>query len=307
MLLLLSTAARHFEYLRTATVGLMPRRCLPKEGEAHALFLQIVAGMKELVHSIWEANSIERSTAGLCAAFEGLTEDDAQDIASTITEFCLLHEDKDEATDELMRLTVAFLLNSFASASHNEVWLCRFCALFNHSCDPSAVLDTDERTVAMRLLRSVSAGEEITFCYVPLKEDPAAWPLQRRQDFLSKSFGFTCSCHRCMEEAAEAGVDNFQVPRSIGRHWDPRVTMRWESATGQLVLLVSVDLAEVLPLVAGELRCDLAAEQLRLTAGERQASVHLPCRCVEVAAKLTRRRLLLTLAEDVDKKRSKSW
>lgn len=221
MLLLLSTTAKHFEYLQSATIGLMPRRCLPKEGEAHALFLQIVAGMKELVHLVWEAKSIERSTAALCAAFEGLNEEDGREIASNITSFCSQQEDHEKAVEELLRLTVAFLLNSFAAASNNEVRLCRFCALFNHSCDPSATPETHGGIVGMRLLRSVAPGEEITFSYVPLK-DPAAWPVERRQEFLSKSFGFRCNCHRCIEEAVP------EVPRSINGGWQPNMMMRWE-------------------------------------------------------------------------------
>lgn len=221
MLLLLSTTAKHFEYLKTATFGLMPRRRLPKEGEAHALFLQIVSGMKELVHLVWEAKSVERSTEALCAAFEGLSQEDGREIATTISSFGLKQEDLGKAAEELMRLTVVFLLNSFAS-SDNEVRLCRFCALFNHSCDPSATPETEDGSVGMRLLRPVAAGEEITFSYVPLKQDPSAWPVERRQEFLSKSFGFQCSCHRCVEERVPP------MPRSMTGGWQPLVAMHWE-------------------------------------------------------------------------------
>ncbi|CAK9012390.1 unnamed protein product [Durusdinium trenchii] len=174
MLLLLSTTAKNFDHLKKATFGLMPRHGLPKEGDVHALFLQIIAGMKELVSLVFEAKSTGRSAAALCAAFEGLSQDDAIDIATSITSFCLQHKHQEEAADELMRLTVAFLLNSFA-ASSNEVRLCRFCALFNHSCDPSATPETEGDYVSMRLLRPVAAGEEITFCYVPLKQDLRGW------------------------------------------------------------------------------------------------------------------------------------
>eukprot|EP00434_Breviolum_minutum_P023370 symbB.v1.2.020616.t1/scaffold1747.1/size103332/3 len=291
MLLLLSTTAKHFECLKTATFGLMPRRRLPKEGEAHALFLQIVSGMKELVHLVWEAKSVERSTEALCAAFEGLSQEDGREIATTITSFGLQQEDLGKAAEELMRLTVVFLLNSFAS-SDNEVRLCRFCALFNHSCDPSAAPETEDGRVGMRLLRPVAAGEEITFSYVPLKQDPSAWPVERRQEFLSKSFGFQCSCHRCVEERVPP------MPRSMTGGWQPLVTMHWEEIDRSLLLFLSIDISEVLPLRPEQLLCDLAVEHLRLCAGDQEAVIALPCCCVEAAAaKLARRRLLLTLKE----------
>ncbi|CAJ1347942.1 unnamed protein product, partial [Effrenium voratum] len=95
-----------------------------------AVFVAILEGLRELV-ALVAATSLERSSAALLAAFEGLKEEDARDIASTLGAFCHRQPDE-EAKEELMRLTVCFLLNSFGSS--DEVRLCRFCALFNHSC-----------------------------------------------------------------------------------------------------------------------------------------------------------------------------
>lgn len=49
-------------------------------------------------------------------------------MACSLLGFC----SKGSDVDELLRLTTVFLLNSFAA--ENEVRLCRFCALLNHSC-----------------------------------------------------------------------------------------------------------------------------------------------------------------------------
>eukprot|EP00435_Cladocopium_sp_Y103_P014844 s236_g3.t1 len=237
MLLLLSTTAKHFEYLQSATIGLTPRRCLPKEG-------RLIRLQKASIPS----------------------KEDGREIASNITSFCSQQEDHEKAAEELLRLTVAFLLNSFAAASNNEVRLCRFCALFNHSCDPSATPETDGGI------------------------DPAAWPVERRQEFLSKSFGFRCNCHRCIEEAVP------EVPRSVKGGWQPDMMMRWESAERMADPRILV-----LPLRPDQLQCDLAAQHLRLRAGDHEALIALPCPCVEAAtARLARRRLLLTLKESED-------
>merc|ERR1719223_293509 len=99
-----------------------------------------------------------------------MIQSDALMISKELWEFCETHPSTDDA--ELVRLTTVFLLNSFGS-SRSEVRLCRFCALFNHSCEPCALPQWEtagesQQIVGMRLLRDVAAGEEITFAYMSL-------------------------------------------------------------------------------------------------------------------------------------------
>ena len=129
----------------------------------------------------------------------------------------------------------------------------------------------------------MAAGEEITFCYVPLKQvapeisslshaqEPMAWPLERRQDFLAKTFGFRCSCPGCL------GADSLR-----GR---PTVLMRWLDAP--LRLLVWLELP------SGS--CDVSPTELRLCEGSEEQYVRLPCAMEVLEARRHKGLLRLTL------------
>lgn len=69
----------------------------------------------------------------------------------------------------------------------------------NHSCRPNVALCAGE-TGVIRLvaIRPVAAGEEVLVSY--LGESELLRPTERRQQLLSKSWGFVCGCARCSAE-----------------------------------------------------------------------------------------------------------
>eukprot|EP00933_Yihiella_yeosuensis_P003335 TRINITY_DN10604_c0_g1_i1.p1 TRINITY_DN10604_c0_g1~~TRINITY_DN10604_c0_g1_i1.p1 ORF type:complete len:436 (+),score=79.36 TRINITY_DN10604_c0_g1_i1:33-1310(+) len=325
MLLLLATTARNYDRLRQVSYGLMPRGSLPRAEHAGAevqkVFLQIVDGMREMLEVVRHVQSLDRTVAALRSCFDDLSEQDAKMVAAALVVFCGQHASEEDDA-ELLRLTVVFLLNSFGS-SKDEIRLCRFCALFNHSCEPCAMPEWEgsgdsKQMVGMRLVRSVSAGEEITFAYMPIHQDPTAWQLDRRRSFLLKTFAFKCECSRCLDE--ETGSRS--VPRSVsGEVWSPFHHFRWEcgsSDSSREVLIVTVDLSGVWPVTGESLESHILDDilQLRLvlesvSAKSIQAeltlpALGLPCWEADVARLFPKRRQLqlrLEAAEGIQGKR----
>ncbi len=73
-------------------------------------------------------------------------------------------------------------------------------SLFNHDCEPSVdIAFTDGAQAAFRASRDLAAGEQLTVSYID-----ASAPVQERQGQLEFSYGFTCSCARCLEELDES-------------------------------------------------------------------------------------------------------
>eukprot|EP00928_Gymnodinium_smaydae_P091450 TRINITY_DN75156_c0_g1_i1.p1 TRINITY_DN75156_c0_g1~~TRINITY_DN75156_c0_g1_i1.p1 ORF type:complete len:461 (+),score=50.06 TRINITY_DN75156_c0_g1_i1:64-1446(+) len=270
MLLLLASAAKHFDYLKSSVVGLMPRspwpRAEPPDRQTYVMFWQIVEGLMDMVKVARGANSTAQLVVALRRCFEDLGELDASDISKALWDFFQLHPSKetspgefqdhaqDDIDTELVRMTFVFLLNSFARVD-SEVHLCRFCALFNHSCEPNAMpewkTDGARHVIGMRLLRDVQPGEEITFTYMSLHRDPpGSWPVQRRQNFLSQTFAFSCSCSRCMKElGCPQMVQTPSIKDSVT--WMPSYHMIWDDSAPKLdqaTLVVVVDVSEVWPL-----------------------------------------------------------
>lgn len=67
-------------------------------------------------------------------------------------------------------------------------------ARFNHSCCPSAYVDSTRAECVVRALRDIPAGEEVCISYVPVSDS-----LAKRQEALNGR-GFVCTCQRCEEE-----------------------------------------------------------------------------------------------------------
>ncbi|CAE8693581.1 unnamed protein product, partial [Polarella glacialis] len=279
MLLLLANTARDFDHLKVVSYGLMPRGAVPRaehlNAEVQSVFTDIIDGLREMVALVRSTKSEKRTVEALRMAFSDLTEADARDIGTALSCFCRKHSGdqqvEEQADAELLRLTVVFLLNSFGS-SQDEIRLCRFCALFNHSCEPCAMPEWESRgeqprVVGMRLMRAVAAGEEITFTYVPLHQNPTAWPLSRRQAFLSKTFAFSCNCSRCLRErrADEGQLEPDPCCSGPAQSWPPSYHLRWEACRPPAcVLLMVIDLSTVWPLVAESLESSVSADVVRL-------------------------------------------
>ncbi|KAI0050091.1 SET domain-containing protein [Auriscalpium vulgare] len=86
-----------------------------------------------------------------------------------------------------------------------------YCGVFksicrvNHSCSPNAHTRWDADTFAgeLRAVRSIAAGEEITFPYTDILV-----PRHERQEFLLRRYKFTCKCPACsLPPAAQARND----------------------------------------------------------------------------------------------------
>ena len=76
-------------------------------------------------------------------------------------------------------------------------------ALINHSCDPNCVIEWRDDSATLRVVatRDISAGTEVSHCYICLDDYPT---LAARRAVLRQQHGFTCVCQRCAEEALEA-------------------------------------------------------------------------------------------------------
>lgn len=65
-------------------------------------------------------------------------------------------------------------------------------ALINHSCDPNCVAVFDGLRCAIRSIRPIAAGEEITIPYIEIGDETSV-----RQKELKDAFFFKCNCSRC--------------------------------------------------------------------------------------------------------------
>ena len=112
-----------------------------------------------------------------------------------------------EAEDDLEAEDDSELDNSFDS--NNGVIPARIgvgtaFSMFNHDCKPNAdwVPGTDPKKVVFRANRNIDKNEEITISYLcdeQLKDD-----VDGRRNII-KSWGFTCTCDRCIRELEDDG------------------------------------------------------------------------------------------------------
>jgi len=95
----------------------------------------------------------------------------------------------------------------------DEGWSVLFprASLFNHSCDPNAVVDASPHFGAVRAIRMIKKGEEVTVAYLDVFLSRA-----ERQDKFDKR-GFYCACSKCV---AEEDIDPVvYVPCGCGMTW----------------------------------------------------------------------------------------
>ncbi|CDJ47120.1 hypothetical protein, conserved [Eimeria brunetti] len=87
--------------------------------------------------------------------------------------------------------------------------LFRLGSMTNHSCWPNAEADFPLHSTALevRALRPIDMEEEVTVSYID-----EALPLHQRRQILQKHYGFTCTCPRCVVEAAEALLVVMRAP-----------------------------------------------------------------------------------------------
>eukprot|EP00747_Dinoflagellata_sp_TGD_P192955 gnl/TRDRNA2_/TRDRNA2_58533_c0_seq1.p1 gnl/TRDRNA2_/TRDRNA2_58533_c0~~gnl/TRDRNA2_/TRDRNA2_58533_c0_seq1.p1 ORF type:complete len:169 (+),score=29.70 gnl/TRDRNA2_/TRDRNA2_58533_c0_seq1:1-507(+) len=129
----------------------------------------------------------------------------------------------------------------------------------------------------MRLLKDVAAGDEITFTYMPLHQDPASWPLERRQEFLLSTYAFTCHCNRCSQDSPqEECILAPTVPS-----WMPSYHFRWDGAESEAVLIMVVDLSAVWPVSVENLASELTSDAVHLRVAVAPKGAEEPVSCLE--------------------------
>jgi len=93
-------------------------------------------------------------------------------------------------------------------------------ARINHDCAPNAIFQINSSTLThtVRATRPIGMDEEITIAYInPLE------PFAKRQRYLSSSFGFKCTCSRCLRgKAADAALAEITaLEESLSQWADP--------------------------------------------------------------------------------------
>ena len=73
-------------------------------------------------------------------------------------------------------------------------------SLFNHSCEPNVevVFRRNDSTATFVAARDIDQGEQLFVSYLD-----EGMGLKYRQNHLRFSYGFTCGCQRCIEEAED--------------------------------------------------------------------------------------------------------
>jgi len=80
----------------------------------------------------------------------------------------------------------------------------------NHSCSPNIILVLDKRTVSLRSLRDIAAGEELTISYIDNTN-----PSWYRQQELRKRYFFNCHCEACTTRLNEVYNPSEQVKEQL--------------------------------------------------------------------------------------------
>ncbi|XP_018578350.1 uncharacterized protein LOC108916553 isoform X2 [Anoplophora glabripennis] len=75
--------------------------------------------------------------------------------------------------------------------------ICPTVALLSHACSPNAVVLVYYDSVAVKSIKPIRPGEEITICY---KEVDALLTLSERRTITEEIFNFTCKCYFCEYE-----------------------------------------------------------------------------------------------------------
>lgn len=91
-------------------------------------------------------------------------------------------------------------------------------SLCNHSCSPNTAISKrikdGSRPRVLYALRDISPGEEVCICY----DSALLWlPESARRLRTNETWGFTCTCHRCVEERS---TPDFESLTGLERYYD---------------------------------------------------------------------------------------
>lgn len=124
---------------------------------------------------------------------------------------------------DLTDLISRFVTNTFALTSPSltpvGVSVSPLVALFNHSCDPGAVIvfprtswnPVEEPQMQVIALRDISPNEEILTSYID-----TTLPRSLRQAALKETYDFTCQCELCDDDNNTDPRESIWCPKSCG-------------------------------------------------------------------------------------------
>ncbi|OLP96981.1 Phospholipase B-like protein B [Symbiodinium microadriaticum] len=124
-----------------------------------------------------------------------------------------------------------FVTNSFWHHRAGARGLYLQLARVNHSCRPNAIVGepkaefdakrlpngikpADPLKKALIAIRDIQQGEEITISY--LGDDELLQPSHIRREMLESSYGFNCTCHRCIDEDDDGLLRTFRCANCGG-------------------------------------------------------------------------------------------
>ncbi|MEW5309968.1 MAG: hypothetical protein WDW38_001807 [Sanguina aurantia] len=161
-----------------------------------------------------QAGGIGRRTSSNRSSSDGSSSAGGSNASSATTEGSNSPEYGSQLSEQ--RLLRVVELNCFGEDSGDfTAWHCRGeeqtsylglypgLAMANHSCAPNSacLVLSGGQAVALRCATDLSSGQEVCISYLGAN---IFSPLLKRRALLSHSYGFECSCSRCLAEAAAA-------------------------------------------------------------------------------------------------------
>ncbi|KAL5484700.1 hypothetical protein EMCRGX_G021240 [Ephydatia muelleri] len=100
------------------------------------------------------------------------------------------------------------------------------CSQLNHSCDPNCVALFAGKTLTVRAIKDIPAGDQMLISYVDLVDSC----LDRRSQ-LKKVYGFVCVCVRCLVEERE-DKETAEVMKELEYRKSLKATRDWKGIVG---------------------------------------------------------------------------
>uniref|UniRef100_A0A7R9VHC9 SET domain-containing protein n=1 Tax=Chlamydomonas euryale TaxID=1486919 RepID=A0A7R9VHC9_9CHLO len=115
-------------------------------------------------------------------------------------------------------------------------------ALLNHSCAPNTSATLVGDRLVIRASRAIERGSDVTVSYL---QEMAMTPAQRRRQYLSGAYGFTCMCNRCkledsQPEAVKQRVQSIHETVS-SQEWQARTQAAYSSKDARLLRQMQED------------------------------------------------------------------
>ena len=172
---------------------------MPGRGKAVIANADIPAGILIIAESpLLSISKRNESITGLNEAFQALDHDDLRKT------YLNLHN----AWPAVDRMKGVYKTNSILLGDSGRAGVfARICRI-NHSCSPNCVASWHSETSQLRIrsVLPISAGDEITFCYI----DPLQARDARRLELLQR-YNFLCRCSACIDDGVVEASDNRRV------------------------------------------------------------------------------------------------